>query len=71
LRQKANEYPKQYTLEYSAKEKRQGVKKSNTEAIEGTARALEGIDDIESGDRLSLSVFSVCHRVPDNLRGRK
>jgi hypothetical protein len=30
-----------------------------TETIEGTALALESIDDIERGDRLALGVFGV------------
>lgn len=41
--------------------------KSNTEAVKCAARALEGIDDVEGSDRLSLCVLSVCHRVANDL----
>jgi hypothetical protein len=43
------------------------VKSLDTETVEGTARALEGIDDIESSDSLSLGVLSVRDRVSDDL----
>ena len=31
----------------------------STETVEGAARALQGVDDIECGDGLALGVFSV------------
>ena len=37
-----------------------------TETIEGTALALEGIDDIERSDSLALGVFSVGDSVTDD-----
>jgi hypothetical protein len=43
------------------------VKSLDTETVEGTARALEGIDDIESSDSLSLGMLSVRDRVSDDL----
>jgi len=37
-----------------------------TETVKGTALALEGVDDIEGGDRLSLGVLGVCDGVADD-----
>ena len=37
-----------------------------TETVEGTALALEGVDDVERGDGLALGVLSVCDGVADN-----
>ena len=38
-----------------------------TETIESASRPLEGVDDIKSGDSLSLGVFGVCDRITDDL----
>ena len=40
---------------------------SSTETVEGSALSLEGIDDIEGGDGLSLGVFGVGDGVLDNV----
>jgi hypothetical protein len=40
----------------------------NTEAVEGATRSLECVDNVQCGDGLSLSVFSVSDRVTDDLR---
>ena len=37
-----------------------------TETVEGTALALKGIDDVEGGDSLALSVLGVCDGVTDD-----
>jgi hypothetical protein len=37
-----------------------------TEAVESTALALEGVDDVERSDGLTLSVLSVCDSVTDD-----
>ena len=39
----------------------------STETVEGAARPLQGVDDIESGDGLPLGVLGVCDRVADDL----
>lgn len=38
-----------------------------TETVEGSARPFQGIDDIQSGDGLALSVLGVGNRVTDDL----
>ena len=40
---------------------------SSTETVEGSALSLEGIDDIEGGDGLSLGVLGVGDGVLDNV----
>ena len=40
---------------------------SSTETVEGSALSLEGIDDIEGGDGLSLGVLGVGNGVLDNV----
>ena len=40
---------------------------SSTEAVEGAALSLESVDDVESGDGLSLGVLGVGHGVADNV----
>ena len=40
---------------------------SSTETVEGSALSLEGIDDIEGGDGLSLGVLGVDNGVADNV----
>ena len=37
-------------------------------AVECAAGALECVDNVKSSDGLSLCVFSVCHRVTDDLK---
>ena len=37
-----------------------------TETVEGTALALEGVDDVEGGDGLALGVLGVGNSVTDN-----
>ena len=37
------------------------------EAIEGLALTLEGVDDIQRGDRLALGVLRVCHGIADDV----
>jgi len=37
------------------------------EAVEGAALALEGVDDVEGGDRLALRVLGVSDRVADDV----
>jgi hypothetical protein len=44
-----------------------GVVYLSTETVEGAARALESIDDVERGHGLALGVLSVCDRVTDYL----
>ena len=39
----------------------------STETVEGTARALECVDDVECSDSLALRVFCVGDRVADDL----
>lgn len=38
-----------------------------TETVKGSARPFQGIDDIESGDGLALSMLGVGNRVTDDL----
>ena len=40
---------------------------SSTEAVEGSALSLEGVDDIKGGNSLSLGVLSVGDGVLDNV----
>ena len=40
---------------------------STTEAVEGAALSLESVDDVESGDGLSLGVLGVGHGVADDV----
>ena len=40
---------------------------SSTEAVEGAALSLKSVDDVESGDGLSLGVLSVGNGVADNV----
>jgi hypothetical protein len=40
---------------------------SCTETVEGAARALERVDDVEGGDGLALCVLSVGDGVADDL----
>ena len=42
-------------------------KRSSSETVESSTLSLEGIDDVESGDGLSLGVFSVGDRVSDDV----
>ena len=37
-----------------------------TETVEGTALALESVDNVEGGDGLALGVLSVCDSVTDD-----
>ena len=39
----------------------------SAESVEGTSLSLKGVDDVESGDSLSLGVFGVGHRVTDDI----
>ena len=42
-----------------------------TEAVQGAALSLEGIDNVEGGDSLALGVLSVCNCVTnDTLKER-
>jgi hypothetical protein len=41
---------------------------SSTEAVQGTTRPLESVDNIKSGDSFPLSVFCVSHRVANDLK---
>ena len=41
----------------------------STETVEGTARALECVDDVECSDSLALRVFCVGDRVADDREG--
>ena len=43
------------------------LERSSTETVEGSALSLEGIDDIEGGDGLSLGVLGVGNGVLDNV----
>ena len=43
------------------------VKCSSAETVEGSALSLESVDDVESGDGLSLGVFGVDNGVTDNV----
>ena len=38
-----------------------------SEAVQGAALALEGVDDVHSGDSLAASVLGVCHGVTDDV----
>ena len=40
---------------------------SSAETVEGSALSLESVDDVESGDGLSLGVFGVDNGVTDNV----
>ena len=40
---------------------------SSTEAVEGAALSLKSVDDVESGDGLSLGVLGVGHGVADDV----
>ena len=40
---------------------------SSAEAVQGSALSLESVDDVESGDGLSLGVLSVGNGVADNV----
>ena len=40
---------------------------SSTEAVEGAALSLKSVDDVESGDGLSLGVLSVGDGVTNNV----
>ena len=42
-------------------------KRSSSETVESSTLSLEGIDDVESGDGLSLGVFSVGDGVSDDV----
>jgi hypothetical protein len=39
----------------------------STETVEGTALALQGVDNVERSDSLALGVFSVGDRVADDV----
>ena len=39
----------------------------STETVESASRPLEGIDNVESGDGLSLGVLGVSDRITDDL----
>ena len=39
----------------------------STEAVQGASLALEGVDDVESGDGLAASVLSVGHSIADDV----
>jgi hypothetical protein len=45
---------------------KRGRRRLTTETVQGTALALEGVDDIEGGDRLALGVLGVRNSVTDN-----
>ena len=40
---------------------------SSTETVEGSSLSLEGVDDVEGGDSLSLGVLGVDDGVPDDV----
>ena len=40
---------------------------SSTETVEGSSLSLEGVDDVEGGDGLSLGVLGVGHGVSDHV----
>ena len=40
---------------------------SSTETIEGSSLSLEGIDDVEGSDSLSLGMLGVDNGVPDDV----
>ena len=40
---------------------------SSTETVEGSALSLESVDNVESGDGLSLGVLGVGDRVSDDV----
>ena len=46
------------------------MRRLSTETVEGTAGALESVDDVESGDGLPLRVLGVCYGVTDDLPTR-
>lgn len=48
------------------KEKNASGSRLATETVEGTALALEGVDDIQRGDRLPLGVLSVGNSITDD-----
>jgi hypothetical protein len=45
---------------------KRGRRRLTTETVQGTALALEGVDDIEGGNRLALGVLGVRNSVTDN-----
>lgn len=58
---------RRYIIARIYKYKVQQTIRSNTEAVKCAARALECVDNVKSSDGLSLCVFSVCHRVTNDL----
>jgi len=54
------------TIQHKKTQVEQQVRLS-TEAVEGTTRALERVDNIERGDSLALSVLSISDGVTNNL----
>ena len=40
---------------------------SASESVEGSTLSFESVDDVKSGDSLSLSVFGVGHRISDDI----
>jgi hypothetical protein len=43
------------------------IQRLSTETVEGSALSLQGVNDIERGDSLSLGVLGVGDRVSDNV----
>ena len=41
-----------------------------TETVQGPARPFQGVDDVESGDRLALGMLGVGNGVTDDLAKR-
>ena len=56
-----------YSVDSAGSRARVSVGTSSTETVEGSALSLEGVDDVESGDGLSLCVFSVGDGVSDHV----
>ena len=50
----------------NGKDKRLG-KRLSTETVEGTSLSLEGVDDVECGDGLSLGVLGVGDGITDDV----
>jgi hypothetical protein len=51
----------------AARVSREGDSSSSSETVEGTTLALEGVDDVQGGDGLTLSVFGVSDRVSNDV----
>ena len=57
----------QYTPDTRQHNEKETSDHLSTETVESASRPLEGIDNVESGDGLSLGVLGVSDRITDDL----